>query len=131
MSLGERQRERERDRQTDRQTETDRDRETDRERQRERETDRDRERQREQGLGCVSLHNNISPPEREINPLKAACGCPCGGVIENGHTRNPLSPWKAFVSVQLRISGEPRGDQQGNAATTATTHGIGITPTMH
>ena len=29
-----------------------------------------------------SLHNNIRPPEMELNPLKTACGCQCGGVIK-------------------------------------------------
>ena len=29
-----------------------------------------------------SLYSSMHPPEREINPPKMACGCPCGGVIE-------------------------------------------------
>lgn len=43
----------------------------------------------------------IQSPEMQMNPLKMVCGCPCGGVIENGHTCNPVSLWNAFVSVQL------------------------------
>ena len=27
-----------------------------------------------------SMHNSVHPPEPEINPSKAACGCPCGRV---------------------------------------------------
>ena len=32
---------------------------------------------------------SIHPPEMEINYLKTACGCQCGGLIKMGHTRNP------------------------------------------
>ena len=50
-------------------------------------------------LKCYALHtcvgpifsndikcDTIHPPEREINPLKAVCGCPWGAVIKNGQT---------------------------------------------
>ena len=28
----------------------------------------------------ISMHNNIHPPEIEVDPLKTAFGCPCGGI---------------------------------------------------
>ena len=37
--------------------------------------------------------------------LKMVCGCLCGEVIKNGHTRSPLSltVWNADVNVQLHV----------------------------
>ena len=32
--------------------------------------------------GTGSLHNSIHPLEREINPLKMPCGCPCCGATK-------------------------------------------------
>ena len=29
-----------------------------------------------------SLHNSFRPPEMELNPMKTASGCQCGGVIK-------------------------------------------------
>ena len=45
------------------------------------------------------LCNRIHSPEKEIKPLKAACGNPCGRAIK--HTHNPLAPWNPFVNVQM------------------------------
>ena len=66
---------------------------------------------REQSSAKInSLHNSIHPREREINPLKMVCGCPCGRVLgENGHTDMQSSPYGiALVNVQLHILGDPQ-----------------------
>ena len=51
-----------------------------------------------------SLHGSGHPPVREINPLKMACGCPCGGVIIKRHVCNLLTLWKGHVNVWLPSS---------------------------
>ena len=60
---------------------------------------------------------SIHPPEMEINYLKTACGCQCGGLIKMGHTRNPLTLRNTFVNVKLHIY---QSIQLGNATTAAT-----------
>ena len=44
----------------------------------------------------ISLTGIISPPKME-------CGCLHGEVIENGHTRNPLSLTLRTVAVRVRV----------------------------
>lgn len=46
---------------------------------------------------CHEVHN-----PNNVNPPKTACGCPCSGVIEKGHTCNPLTSKNIFVNVQLQ-----------------------------
>ena len=54
-----------------------------------------------------ALHNCTQPSETEINPLKTACGSPCGREIKIGHAHNLLTQWNVFVNVQLPIPGDP------------------------
>ena len=46
-----------------------------------------------------SLHNNIHPLQVEIKPLKMVWGCPCDGVIDDGHAHDPLSPCEMHLSA--------------------------------
>ena len=48
-----------------------------------------------------TLDDSIRPPEIEINPPKATCGCLCYGVLKSGITRKPLPHRNAFVNAQL------------------------------
>ena len=48
-----------------------------------------------------------------------ACGWPCGRIIKlikiNSHRRNPLTPWNAFLNVQMHIQGYPQSVHLGYA----------------
>ena len=35
----------------------------------------------------------------EINPLKMVWGCPCDGVVDDGHVHDPLSPCETHLSA--------------------------------
>ena len=63
--------------------------------------------------GTGSLRSSSHPLEREINPLKMPCGCPCCGATKNSHSCNPIALCSAPVNVLLHI---PRV-QLGNATT--------------
>ena len=47
----------------------------------------------------------------EKNPLKMACSFPCGRIMRNGHTHNPLTLRNAFVSAQLHTPCNPQSVQ--------------------
>ena len=53
---------------------------------------------------------SIHPPEMEINYLKTACGCQCGGLLKTGHTRNPLTLRNTSVNVKLHIPQHSAGE---------------------
>ena len=61
-------------------------------------------------------------------PLKMECGCLHGGVIENGHTHNPLTLWTLSVLVHVRVWVHILGDAQSvqlrNGTTTTTTNTV-------
>ena len=57
----------------------------------------------------------------EKNPPKTVRGCPCGGVIEDNHTRNPITLRNTFVSVlQLRLQADPKLAELVNVKTRTT-----------
>ena len=61
-------------------------------------------------IGCHAC-NTSKPALTEIgHPPKTECGCLHGGVIENGHTCNPLTLWTVPVLVQVwvHILGDPQ-----------------------
>ena len=79
-------------------------------------------------INYLSIYPDITEhqsPEREIKKQKTLmtqCGCPDGGVIENGRTRNPLILWTEPVHVQVpvwvHILGDPPKHVQLRKATT-------------
>ena len=55
-----------------------------------------------------------TPPEMETDPLKMACGYPCGVVIKTSCTCIPLTLCTVLVNIQLHLKGDPHCVQMGN-----------------
>ena len=50
-----------------------------------------------------------------VVPLKMEGGCIHGGVIENSHTRNPLTLWTVSLLVRVRVWVHILGDPQSQS----------------